>query len=90
MNEVALRLQIDVAALAADNATCSNCGIYTHHQRRSNPSQYGVNVACLDGISPFDFEEVPVFDGIRHPSDEGGAPRKAGVLRLISVSGPTA
>jgi hypothetical protein len=22
---------------------CSVCGIYTHHQRRSNPSQYGFN-----------------------------------------------
>jgi hypothetical protein len=20
---------------------CSNCGIYTHHQRRSNPNEYG-------------------------------------------------
>jgi len=28
---------------------CKNCGIYTHHQRRSDPSQYGFNVACLDG-----------------------------------------
>ena len=25
---------------------CSKCGIHTHHQRRSNPNQYGVNV-CL-------------------------------------------
>ena len=24
---------------------CSVCGIYTHHQRRSNPDQYGVNAA---------------------------------------------
>ncbi|NBU89174.1 MAG: GFA family protein, partial [Betaproteobacteria bacterium] len=22
---------------------CSNCGIYTHHQRRSFPDQYGYN-----------------------------------------------
>jgi hypothetical protein len=48
---------------------CSRCGIYTHHQRRSNPNQYGVNVACLDGVSPFDFPEVPVYDGARHPRD---------------------
>ena len=48
---------------------CSRCGIYTHHQRRSNPHQYGINVACLDGISPFDFQEVPVYDGTRHPRD---------------------
>jgi hypothetical protein len=48
---------------------CSRCGIYTHHQRRSNPKQFGVNVACLAGVSPFDFAEVPVLDGTRHPSD---------------------
>ena len=48
---------------------CSRCGIYTHHQRRSNPKQYGVNVACLEGVSPFDFQEVPVYDGIHHPRD---------------------
>jgi hypothetical protein len=48
---------------------CPVCGIYTHHQRRSNPNEYGVNVACLDGVSPFDFEEVEVLDGVNHPSD---------------------
>ena len=48
---------------------CSRCGIYTHHQRRSNPKQYGINVACLEGVSPFDFQEVPVYDGVHHPRD---------------------
>ncbi|EKO3375779.1 GFA family protein [Vibrio fluvialis] len=33
---------------------CSVCGIYTHHQRRSNPHQYGYNVGCLEGVNPFD------------------------------------
>lgn len=61
---------------------CGKCGIYTHHQRRSNPRQYGVNVACLEGISPFDFNEVPVLDGVRHPSDNPGPVRKVGVLRF--------
>ena len=51
---------------------CSVCGIYTFHQRRSNPQQYGINVACLEGVSPFDFAEVPVADGIHHPADGGG------------------
>lgn len=50
---------------------CSTCGIYTHHQRRSNPNHYGVNVACLEGLSPFDFAEVPVVDGMAHPKDTG-------------------
>lgn len=53
----------------ANHYFCSRCGIYTHHQRRSNPQQYGVNVACLEGVSPFDFQEVPVYDGIQHPRD---------------------
>lgn len=59
---------------------CGTCGIYTHHQRRSNPMQYGVNVACLDGISPFDFPEVEVLNGQAHPKDTG-AVRRSGVLR---------
>ena len=29
----------------AEHYFCSRCGIYTHHRRRSNPSQIGVNVA---------------------------------------------
>ena len=60
---------------------CSRCGIYTHHQRRSNPNQYGINVACLEGVSPFDFAEVPVMDGVQHPRDNAGEVRRAGTLR---------
>lgn len=48
---------------------CSNCGIYTHHQRRSNPEQYAFNVACLEGVNPFDLTETGVYDGRNHPSD---------------------
>ncbi|WP_210237814.1 GFA family protein [Aliirhizobium smilacinae] len=64
---------------------CSVCGIYTHHQRRSNPQQYGVNVACLEGISPFDFPSVIVNDGVSHPSDGAvaGKSGRAGVLKFI-------
>ncbi|HAU5431204.1 GFA family protein [Cronobacter malonaticus] len=58
---------------------CSVCGIYTFHQRRSNPDQYGVNVACLEGVSPFDFPEITVTEGIHHPNDGGGG--VAGYLR---------
>ena len=29
---------------------CSICGIYTHHQRRSVPTEYGHNLACIEGI----------------------------------------
>ena len=48
---------------------CSVCGIYTHHQRRSNPHQFGFNVACLEGVNPFELGEVPVVDGVDHPCD---------------------
>lgn len=53
---------------------CSRCGIHTHHQRRSNPSQYGYNVACLEGVDPFLLGEVPTRDGINHPADRGTHP----------------
>ncbi|WP_290686152.1 MULTISPECIES: GFA family protein [unclassified Haematobacter] len=64
----------------AEHHFCGNCGIYTHHKRRSNPDQFGVNAACL-GISPFDFAEVQVNDGVHHPSD-GNESRVMGVLRF--------
>ncbi len=48
---------------------CSRCGIYTHHQRRSNPSQYGYNVGCLEGVNPFELGAVPTNDGVNHPAD---------------------
>ncbi len=53
----------------AEHHFCTVCGIYTHHKRRSNPDQLSVNAACLDGVSPFDFRELVVFDGQRHPAD---------------------
>lgn len=48
---------------------CKTCGIYTHHQRRSNRDEYGVNVAILDGVNPRDLGDVPWADGVNHPSD---------------------
>jgi hypothetical protein len=50
---------------------CSICGTYTHHQRRSNPDEYGFNVGCLEGVNPFELGPVRVSDGINHPSDAG-------------------
>ena len=64
---------------------CPKCGIYTHHQRRSNPNEYGINAACLKNVSPFDFDEVPVLDGINHPSDRppNGGSDLVGYLRFV-------
>ena len=48
---------------------CSICGIYTHHQRRSNPHLYGYNVACLEGVNPFKIPNITIYDGVNHPAD---------------------
>lgn len=72
----------------AEHHFCAICGIYTHHKRRSNPKELGVNVACLEGISPFDFREVVVHDGNRHPSDNPDhRSYSAGVLRFEPAAG---
>ncbi|WP_076542261.1 GFA family protein [Shewanella sp. UCD-KL21] len=48
---------------------CRHCGIYTHHQRRSNPTEYGYNIGCLEGVNPFDIDDVVLNDGVNHPAD---------------------
>ncbi len=48
---------------------CAVCGIYTHHQRRSNPQEFGVNLACFDIVNTRDFMDVPFTDGKNHPKD---------------------
>ena len=65
---------------AAEHYFCKTCGIYTHHRRRSNPDELGVNLACLEGQTPF-LPVVPVNDGQRHATDTG-VERRAGVLRF--------
>tara|TARA_B100001142_G_C14235701_1_gene617236 strand:+ start:673 stop:1041 length:369 start_codon:yes stop_codon:yes gene_type:complete len=54
----------------AEHYFCSNCGIYTHHKMRSNPNMIGVNVACIEGINPFELGDIAVNDGINHPLDQ--------------------
>ena len=67
----------------AEHHFCSVCGIYTHHKRRSNPNELGVNVACLEVISQFDFREIRVHDGNRHPRDNpDNTTYLAGILRF--------
>lgn len=55
----------------AEHYFCSICGIYTHHKRRSNPNQYGINLGCLDGVDPNLIKGVQLYDGANnHPSDK--------------------
>ena len=48
---------------------CSKCGIYTHHQRRSVPEEYGYNTGCVEEFNPDDYPDVPTMDGQNHPKD---------------------
>ncbi|QUJ75262.1 GFA family protein [Sulfitobacter albidus] len=49
---------------------CKICGIYLYHQRRSDPAECGVNLACIEGSDPWTREPFPWTDGINHPSDD--------------------
>ena len=66
--EDALRLY-QFNTMTAKHYFCGVCGIYTHHQRRSNPHEFGFNVACLEGVDPYQVEGVAILDGVHHPSD---------------------
>ena len=41
----------------AQHHFCRQCGIYTFHRKRIDPSYFGVNVFCLEG---FDLAALPV------------------------------
>ena len=49
---------------------CSNCGIHTHANPRSNPKIFMVNVACIDDIKPFALGDISTNDGENHPLDK--------------------
>lgn len=53
----------------AEHYFCSVCGIYTHHRRRSNPNEYGVNLGGVDGVRLPELDPIPWVDGRDHPSD---------------------
>ena len=54
----------------AQHFFCKTCGIYTHHQRRSNPREHGVNIGTIAGVNPRDYDPIPWTDGVNHPSDQ--------------------
>jgi len=47
----------------AEHYFCKTCGIYTHHKRRSVPTEYGFNVGCIDGVDPSQFTNVREANG---------------------------
>ena len=41
---------------------CKKCGIYTHHNRKSDPNGMGVNLGCVDELDATDYDTIS-FDG---------------------------
>tara|TARA_B100000609_G_C16895200_1_gene271717 strand:+ start:53 stop:412 length:360 start_codon:yes stop_codon:yes gene_type:complete len=54
----------------ANHYFCINCGIYTHHNPRSNPKMTGFNVGCIDDIDTFKILDIKINDGQNHPLDK--------------------
>jgi len=42
--------------MKAEHFFCKTCGVYTHHNRRTDPNGVGINIGCIDEIDPFDYE----------------------------------
>ncbi len=49
---------------------CSICGIYTHHNPRSNPEMTGFNLGCIDDTDTFKLDNINIIDGQNHPLDK--------------------
>ena len=42
--------------MKATHFFCKTCGIYTHHNRRSDPNGVGINIGCVEEIDPFEYD----------------------------------
>ena len=65
----AIAASVRVLHQGADNLSLYTCGSHTHHQRRSAPSECGINLGCFEGVNPRDLGEILWSDGVNHPSD---------------------
>ena len=50
----------------AEHFFCKTCGVYTHHKRRRDPTQFAVNLACIDGITMPKEDQISWTDGSSH------------------------
>ena len=41
---------------------CKKCGIYTHHNRKSDPNGMGVNLGCIEELDATKYDAI-AFDG---------------------------
>ncbi len=42
--------------MKAEHFFCKTCGLYTHHNRSTDPNGVGINIGCIDEIDPFKYE----------------------------------
>ena len=55
----------------AEHYFCSECGIYTHTNPRSNHDKvYMINVGCVEGVKPLELKDIIISDGENHPLDK--------------------
>ena len=50
----------------AEHFFCKECGVYTHHKRRSYPDQISVNFACLDDLDLPEEKNILLVNGGSH------------------------
>ena len=50
----------------AEHFFCANCGVYTHHRRRRDPSQYSINIECLDDQPMPESASIGWVNGLEH------------------------
>ena len=50
----------------AEHFFCSICGVYTHHRRRRDPTQYSINIECLDNQPIPDSSWIGWANGLEH------------------------
>ena len=55
---------------AAKHYFCSNCGIYTHHNPRIDPTLTGFNIGCIDEIDTSKIVDIKILDGQNHILDK--------------------
>lgn len=55
--------------MTARHQFCRSCGVHVFHQRRSNPEEIGVNVACVKGLPARVVDNAAWVDGVLHPKD---------------------
>lgn len=53
----------------AEHYFCKTCGIYTHHRRRADPTEFGVNLGAIHDVTGDELRAPGWTDGINHPSD---------------------